>query len=475
VSRQNLLKSSAVYAFGMILPKMMSIILLPIFTKVLGPEDYGVLAYTSSIVEFLFVFSLLSLNSYVLRFWMDYDPDDDKGRRRLVGAVFTFLCGFNLLLFGGGFIIGPLAVSGFDIQVPFFPYFALALTANYFNMMSVIPLAVFRLLDRPGTYVALTVSRSLIQYAVAWILVVYLDWGLLGMYVAQVAVFALFSVLYVRVIWRHGTFNWDLGLIRKGLVFALPLLPGALAHLVIRVIDLVMLEAQVSLDRLGVYSIGYTLGFFSLAVLVQGGYRAFEPVIFQAWNRDDFDATWRKIRGVYVALVFVAGVGVGLLGPELLHVLTTPRFHGAFKVVPVVALGASLWAVSLLFTIVLVAAKKTRASTWVIIAGAAVNVSVNLVLIPLLGIMGAAWSSVLSFGVMVPLAYVICERNGLLRARDLLLRDLLALAAGAALVGSVVFAIAPEPSWSWFGIKLLLVLGYAALMAVLYRLWRFVH
>jgi len=46
---------------------------------------------------------------------------------------------------------------------------------------------------------------------------------------------------------------------------------------------------------------------------------------------------------------------------------------------------------------------------------------------------------------------------------------------GAALVGGVVFGVAPEPSWTWFGIKLLLVLAYAMLVAVLYRVWRLVR
>ncbi|MFH1531121.1 MAG: oligosaccharide flippase family protein [Pseudomonadota bacterium] len=470
--RQNLLKSGAVYAAGMIIPKFMSILLLPVFTQVLGPEDYGILAYTNSIIEFIFVFSVLSLNSYVLRFWLDLDPEDERGRRRLVGAVFTFLCAFNVVLLAGCFVIGPLAIAGFDVQVPFFPYFALALTANYFNMTAVIPLAAFRLLDRPGAYVGLTISRSLLQYAVSWVLVVHLGWGLLGMYVAQVGVYALYSVIFVRVIWRHGTFVWDLGLVRKGLVFALPLLPGALAHLVIRVIDRVMLEAHVSMNQLGIYSIGYTLGFFSLMVLVHGGYRAYEPAIFQSWNQDGFDVFWRKVRGVYLSLILTMGVGVGLLGQEFLVVLTTPQFHEAGRVVPVVALGACLQAIGLMFTVLLVAAKKTGAATGVVLVAAAVNVAVNLVLIPALGIMGAAWSSVLSFGVMIPLAYWICERDGLIRARGILARDLAALATAAVLVGGVVFGISPALSWSWLGIKLLLVLAYAALVAVLYGVVR---
>ncbi len=475
MKRKNLLRSGAIYAVGMIIPKLMSIVLLPIFTRYLGPEDYGILAYTSSVIEFLFVFSVLSLNSYVLRFWMDFAPGDDAGRRRLIGAVFSFLCAFNVVIMAGGFSLGPLAVSGLGIQVPFFPYFALALISNFFNMTSVLPLAVFRLLDRPAQYVGLTVSRSLLQYGVAYVLVVHLGWGLLGMYVAQAGVYAVFSLLYLRVIWRHGSFTWDLGLVRKGLLFSLPLLPGVMSHLVIRLIDRLMLEAWVSLDRLGIYSIGYTLGFFSLMVLIQGGYKAFEPVIFQAWSRDGFEATWRRIRVVFVSLLLVAAVAVGLLGREFLQILTTARFHEAYRVVPVVALAACLRGFGLLFSILLVAAKRTTIAAAVVLAGAAVNVGMNLVLIPRLGILGAAWSSVAAYGIMAPLAYVACERLGILRVRDLLVRDLLALAAGIALVGAVVYGQGGAPSWGLFGLKVLLILVYGAGVAVLYRVWTYLR
>jgi len=475
VKRKNLLKSSAIYAIGMIIPKIMSIILLPIFTRILEPSDYGILAYTASIVEFLFIFSVLALNSFVLRFWMDFDPSDEAGRRRLVGAVFTFLCVSNLALQGIYFLVGPMVLRGFGVEVPFYPYFALSLGASFFNVMAVIPLAMYRLLDRPGAYVSLMVGRSLSYYGLAYVLVVHFDQGLLGMYLAQAITYGVFGIFYVGVIWRHGSFTWDLGIVRKGLVFSLPLIPGVLAHLVIHLIDRVMLEAYVTLDRLGIYSIGYTLGFFSLTALVQGGYKAFEPAVFQAWGRDDFEATWRRIRSAFVAFLVVAAVGVGLLGQELLVVLTDPKFHGAYLVVPLLALAACLRGIVVLYTLLLVSAKMTRASTRVILVGAAVNVVVNLMLIPQLGIMGAAWSSVASFVVMIGVGSLICHRNQLDPAGGLLARDLFAVGVGAAVVAGVVYGIAPEPSWAWAGIKVGMLLGYAAFVIVIYRLWRLVR
>jgi len=83
-----------------------------------------------------------------------------------------------------------------------------------------------------------------------------------------------------------------------------------------------------------------------------------------------FDALWRKIRGVFLSLILVAGVGVGLLGRELLVVLTTPRFYDADQVVAVAAFAACLQAMSLMFMTLLVAAKKTFASTKVVMLGA---------------------------------------------------------------------------------------------------------
>lgn len=440
---RRVLGNAMLYSLGEILPKALRIFLLPVFTRYLLPEEYGILAYTSSVMAFLFAVSTLSLNTYVIRFYFDFDPKDEASRRKLIGNVFVFLLIFNALLTGVGVLVGPWLLGTFDVSIPFYPYFLMALGTNFFNVIAVIPLAAYRIKKQAGRFVTLSVSQAILQTLTSLILVVGFGTGLMGMYWGALVVSGAFTGIYFYVIYRHGTYTLDLRQIAQGLAFSLPIIPATLSHLVIDMVDRIMLEAHVSLDRLGLYSVAYTLG-FGMTVVIQGGYRAFEPELFQHFGQPRFPVIYDRIKRVFLFAVMASGAALALFSPEVVALMTAPKFHEADVIVPVVVLAAVLRAVGLMFSILLVAKKKTFLSTLIIVIGAVVNVLANLVLIPRMGIMGAAWSTVLAFGVIAPLAYVLCERMGILKARGLVLQDVIAMSVTGAAVWATVYAWRPE-------------------------------
>ena len=100
------------------------------------------------------------------------------------------------------------------------------------------------------------------------------------------------------------------------------------------------------------------------------------------------------------------------------------------------------------------------------------NILANLVLIPSLGIIGAAWSTVLSFAVLAPLSYIICERSGILRVRGLLVKDALAFLVAILAVWGTVYAWRPEGFvWS-IVVKGALWLAVIGLLGAIYGIWR---
>jgi len=468
---RKMLGNAALYSIGEIIPKAVRILLLPVFTRYLLPEEYGILAYTSSVVAFLFVLSILSLNTYIIRFYFDFDPDDEMSRRKLIGNVFVFMLIFNSAMTAVALIIGPWVVAYYGVDVPFYPYFILALLGNFFNVLSVVPMAVYRIKKQAGIFIVLSVSRAVLQTVVALVLVVGFEVGVIGVYWSVVGVGAAYAWVYFVVIYRHGIFTLDVAQIRRALAFSLPIIPAAMSHLVIDLADRIMLESRVTLDRLGLYSVAYTLG-FGMTVVIQGGYKAFEPELFQAHGTKGFVGVYDRIKRTFLFVVMVAGAGLALFSPELLLVMTSPRFHDASGIVPIVVLAACLRAVGMLFSIMLIASKHTVLSTVVVVLGAVVNVSTNLVLIPTFGIVGAAWSTVAAFAVMAPLAYLFCERLGILRVRGLLVRDLLAFIVVGVTVWWFVYSWIPAGVGLAVAVKAGVWLVLAGLLGLIYGIWR---
>ena len=74
---------------GDIIPKVIGLFLMPILTRYLSPEDYGIMTYTESIALFVYAFTILSLNSYLLRHYSDISSDIEK--KKFVGNLFVFI------------------------------------------------------------------------------------------------------------------------------------------------------------------------------------------------------------------------------------------------------------------------------------------------------------------------------------------------------------------------------------------------
>ena len=98
--------------------------------------------------------------------------------------------------------------------------------------------------------------------------------------------------------------NFNFQQTKSALKFSLPLIPGAISFIILDISDRIILEKYVSLKELGLYSIAYTLG-FGLNVVINGSYRAFEPILFKSFSTEDFSEIFIRIKNNFFHLFFL--------------------------------------------------------------------------------------------------------------------------------------------------------------------------
>ena len=81
-------KNSIYYAIGEALPKVFGILLLPVITNYLTPEDYGLWSYIISLITFIFAISTLNLNTFIFRYY--FLEKDFASQKKLLGNIFSF-------------------------------------------------------------------------------------------------------------------------------------------------------------------------------------------------------------------------------------------------------------------------------------------------------------------------------------------------------------------------------------------------
>lgn len=403
MKNKKLLTDSVLYTIGGIIPQLLNFVLLPIYTRFLTPQDYGILNYTNSVVMFLFVLSFLSLNTFLLRHYFDFEKEKD--RKKLIGNIFLFLLIYNVILFGIEILIFPKIISILDIKINFNPYFILALSNNFLNIFSIVPLIIFRVKQKAFKFVILNSTKPIFKNILSLILITKFNYGVLGKYYGNLVVNIMFIIIYFIIIFRNSIFNINIKQIQKGLKFSLPLLPGAISFILIDMIDRIILERYVSLDRIGIYSIAYTLG-FGLNVIIQGAYHAFEPIFFKKINDNDFNSVFKIIKKHYIFIILILGLSISLFSKEILLIMASEKFIAGYLIVPIVLLAAIFKGEYLIFSTVLIGHKKTFIITLATVVGAIVNIFVNVLLIPILGIYAAAISTVISFFIMFVFVYL---------------------------------------------------------------------
>lgn len=392
-----LFKDTLLYAIGEILPRVISFILLPIFTAVLTTEDYGILSYTSAFISFIYVLSCLSLNSYILRHYFECKTEEEK--QKLLGNIFLFIVGINLALFSILYLLLPVAIDQFGIKVPWDPYFRLALICNFLDVFTIVPMVLYRVRQQAFYFVFLSIFRVLLQFSLVYYFVVIQSSGLVGSYYGQLIPLIIYFFISWGIILKNAILNINFKQIRYGLRFSLPLLPGALAYLIMSLSDRIILERHISLAVLGVYNVAVTFS-QALNVIIQSAYRALEPEIFKRFQSEGFTDFINKISTVYLVLVYILGIALALFSQEVFYLFTSEAFYNGSRIVPYIIFGILFAAHNVVFGSVLAAENNTKSIGIAMLLGGVVSIVINICFIPLLGVYASALASGIAFLVM---------------------------------------------------------------------------
>lgn len=456
-----LVKQSFYYALGEIVPKIVSFLLLPIYTTFLSTSDYGILNYTNSFMLFLFVLCTLSLNSFLLRYY--FEKEDETYRKKIVGNIFSAIIVINLFFSVIFYVSLPFFIEKYSIQVPWKPYFQLALLTNFLEVFSVVPLVFYRVEQQAKRFLWLNLGRTLLQMLLTFLFIVVFDWGLLGHYYGKLFSLIPFFFIYWAIMVKNVQFNINLKQIKQAISFSLPILPGAIAYIALSMSDRLIMERYVSVSLIGVYSLAYTLA-LTLNMVIQGFYKAVEPEIFKQYNTPSFDSFIQKAQNGFFFVTYLGAMVLTLFSQEFFKIMSSKDFYTGYLYVPILMIGVLMTGQNVILGGIVMAEKKTKVMGIATLIGATINIFLNVFFIPILGIYVAATSAAISFFVMNIILYSqISYTNKSLR------RPSIALALFILITFSLFYGVNISFSWNALVIKVILVTLYALILSKIFE------
>lgn len=392
------LKNTIVYASGDIVPKILVFISFPILTRHLTTGDYGIVNFVNTLNMFLLVFSVLNLNTYYLVNF--HRQNNIVNEKRLLGNLSIFLFIYNVILLLLTILSGYLYDLTVVSEISFFPFIFIGVISNFFNAFSVLPLASFRVKEQSLAFAGVNIAKNVVQLALTVLLVVYLKLSTQGVLYSILAANALFFVFYTVYTIRNASLIFNSAQVKEALRFSLPLVPGAVAYLLITLSDRIIIAKYLSFDKLGLYSTAATLGLL-INIISSGFYQALEPYIFKQYHEEGFKNEFLKTRKLFLSIILFCSLPIALYAQEFLYYMSNTEFHSAYIYVPLILLGGIFSGLNLIYSTTITASGNTKVNSFNIIIGCLVSVVLNLLLIPLIGIWGAPVSFMTAFFTML--------------------------------------------------------------------------
>jgi O-antigen/teichoic acid export membrane protein len=398
-------RHTAIYGVGGLTSRFLAILMLPLYTSYVSVGDYGRIELLMSLMAVAVVVIRGGANFGFIRFYF-LDKAADY-RRRLVRTVFWAQMAYSTVALALCIIFASelarwlnvewrpgLQGSGTSLVVA--TAVLLWVNVNYAQMTNL-----FRAEQRSVAFSIATLANIGITVPLTVLLVVVYKEGPLGIIVGNLSGTLVVFVALLAYRREQLGLQFDRRLLHSLNRFGFPLMGAALATWVMNFGDRLMLakllHGHYALVQLGQYSLANKIG--SAMVLLFTAFQVAWPAF--AYSIEDEDEAKRTYSYVLTYLMYVAAwaaVGLSLFAPWIVRFLARkPGYWPAAEAIPALAFSSVFFAGFIVVTIATGRSRRTQFNWVATTAGAVLNFTLNLWLIPAYGMLGAAYATLAGF------------------------------------------------------------------------------
>lgn len=399
-----LAKHGAAYLVVKLIPAILSLSALVIFTRILTPAEYGVYSLTILVAGVGNAVLLQWLSLGVGRYLPAAGDKEDENRLLTTAKSISFTVFVVVIVLS----LGCAALGGFSKFSIIFWVVGFLFAVQGWHELN---LKILNTSLKPFDYGKVLIVKSAVGFFLS-VLAAYLGFGVAGILVS-IIVGSMMACIISRQIWNGlPWFYIDRGYLGKLFAYGAPLTVTYLLIFIIDASDRFFIERIVGVEAVGVYSASYELSQYSIGMLTSVVHLAALPLVINALAKEGLLAAGLKLRQTF-SLVFAVAVplsaGMALTAPDIAYSILGDKFRvGATVIIPWIALAMFLSTMkSYYFDYAFQLSGSTRMQMGIVFVSAIVNVVFNYFLIAAYGATGAAISTVIAFLVSLILSWIL--------------------------------------------------------------------
>ena len=403
-----LLKNSSIYTLVMVLQKGIGFFMLPLYTAYLTPTDYGIQAVVTSVSSFLSVFVTLGLDAAAQRFYYKYKAGEIE-IKKIYGTVAVAIL-LNAVLIGVLFITGhKFLIDPIIGDIDFYPYVLLGILFVVVNPVYLLYQGYLQASQNGVAYGINSLANTVLHIGLVILFLVKFKMGVLGVLLTQLIVAVVFFIyVFVRFLIKLNL-RWDKPIMNAAFKYSLPLLPHTLANWSNGTIDKLLVNDIRSTADTGIYGLGQQYAGV-MSITANAINQAYVPWFFQKADSGDLHSV-RKVSNVMVAAICMIAMMLSIFSREVLGLMiSNPQYDGVYVIIPYLVFAFVFQSVYFFFVNVLFL-KNTGVIFIITVSSVVFNVLLNLLLIPRIGIMGAAIACMITYFLKSVFALIISRRK----------------------------------------------------------------
>ena len=401
-------KQSLIYGFGHIITRLVTFLLLPLYTNHFTPEEYGIVALFYTFVPLLNIVVRYGMGAAFLK---NYVPAEKKERIEIMTNVI-----FSLFISGIPFLVlfyffrEDLSFVFFGVSNP--SYIVIMAMIIFFDTIWSIPMLSLRAENRPHLFILLSFLNVGITLICNLVFIIIFKQNISSIFISNLIASSTIFILVLPYIYQKFKFS-SLSIVKwkKILSFAFPFLPAGLFAMVMEVADRYILKLLTDLETVGIYNAGYKIGVLMLLV-VNGFNMGWQPYFLEK-NFDSRNKIYPRINSIVLAILGFIWIFLLFWADDLIKTsffgLTFfgSDFFESLNIIPWVGLSYFFYGFYHLQTPGVFLKNRPKYAAWTRLFGAISNIVLCFYFIPIFGAIGAAYATCISFGLMALLMFFI--------------------------------------------------------------------
>lgn len=399
-------KHTLVYGFAGVIPALVGLVLVPILTRTFSPSDYGVIELMLLIISVLVSFLILGFDSAIAFYF--YKTENEIERKKIISTGFYFLLAVSsVIIVGLIFFVDYLSLVIFK-EIKYSPVLFIVLLVAFFTLVNSFFGKLMRIYLKSYNYFYLITFISFLSFLFILFFIFKTNLGIIGIFYGYLMANILSLFLGIGLTFSSYTLSFSRSILKSLLTFGLPLALVSIFGLILTLADRFFLANIMTLREVGIYSVGVKIS--HILLLVVGGFQlAWGPFAFSIYKKKEANQTFAKTLKYFTIITCGLALIITIFSREIVTIIAGSEYINASSVVGLLTLAIIACGSYYIVSLGVSFTQKTYHIAWTSGLAVILNIALNLILIPKLGMIGAAITTLLSYCVSTYLLYCVSQ------------------------------------------------------------------